>query len=82
MNSPFLVGDIGTMMIVPEGKQYVPPGWLLCDGRCYMQDSFPELFEIYKTNRGKNDPPNSFRVPNQHPAMASNAIVQLIIRAA
>ena len=76
------VVDVGTMLIVPEGKQYVPENCLPCDGRCYMQADYPALFEIYKTNRSKNDPPDSFRVPNQHPVIASNAIVQLIIRAA
>lgn len=80
--SKFQVGDIGTMMIVPEGKEFIPEDWLACNGRCYLQEQFPVLCEIYKTNRSPSDPPNSFRVPNQHPAIASNAIVQLIIRAA
>lgn len=78
----FEMGDIGTMMIVPEGKDFVPENWLPCDGRCYTKVSYPSLYEIYKTNRAPNDPPDTFRVPNQHPAIASNAIVQLIIRAA
>lgn len=78
----FQVGAVGTMMIVPEGKDFVPDGWLTCNGRCYSKESFPLLFEVYKTNRSPNDPLDSFRVPNQHPVIASNAVVQLIIRAA
>lgn len=78
----FQVGAVGTMMVVPEGRQFIPEGWLLCDGKCYMKEHYPLLYDIYGYNRGTKDPPDTFRVPDQIPAIARGAIVQLIIRAA
>lgn len=75
------VGDVGTQMLVPRGQEFIPPGWLLMDGRCYMKEDFPDLYLIYSFNHAKGDPPNTFRVPNQNPLIRPDAVSQLIIKA-
>ena len=48
--------------IMPFPINYAPLGWLICDGRYYHKDQFPELFESISFTFGKKD--QFFRVPD------------------
>ncbi|MBN2738152.1 MAG: tail fiber protein [Spirochaetales bacterium] len=42
----------------------IPEGWLLCDGRSYLQEEYPDLFNIIKTNFGAGESAEEFNVPD------------------
>lgn len=45
--------------------QFLPDGWLWCNGALYAQESFPELFASIGTAFNEpGDPADQFRVPN------------------
>lgn len=69
---------VGAMLIWPRNAA-LPPGWIPCDGRCYLSSDFPILHSYFQANRAPNDPLNSFRVPHTGNLIPPHAIVQLII---
>jgi microcystin-dependent protein len=54
----FLPGDLK-----PTAAQVAPAGWLLCDGREVLRDTFRALFEAIGTTHGAGDGSLTFNLP-------------------
>lgn len=57
-----IIDDLPISAIMPFPTEVPPLGWLICDGRFYRKEQFPELFEIISFVFGKKD--DCFRVPD------------------
>lgn len=50
--------------IYPLATSVVPEGFLLCDGKAYLRNEYPELFDAIGTIYGSGNGSTTFNVPN------------------
>lgn len=59
-----IFNPVGMIVMFAGTSDYVPPGWLLCDGQEVLQSAYPQLYVLLGTTFGTSSKTGYFVLPD------------------